>query len=80
MHSVENNGQRVWKIWEAGQSDPQYRAMLMEIRILEKKYDAVLQALTEKQQDIICDYVSLCEEMSWRMLEIACETNKAPEA
>ena len=80
MYRNENNDRHIWKIWKAGQSDPRYRAMLMEIRILEKKYDAVLRALPEKQQDIICDYVSLCEEMNWRMLEIACEMNKTPGA
>lgn len=65
--------ERVWEIWEAGQHDPQYAQMLKEIYLLEKKYDAVLQTLSMEQQDIICDFVSKCEEMSWRMLEIACE-------
>ena len=48
--------------------------MLVKIRTLEKKYNAVLQTLPADKQDIICDYLSLCEEMSWRMLEFACET------
>ena len=72
--------QLVWEIWEAGQSDPQYRVMLGRIRILEKQYDAVLKALPEDQRETVCDYVSLCEEMSWRMLEIACKQNKTPGA
>ena len=70
----------VWQIWEAGQSDPQYRVMLGKIRILEKRYDAFLKALPEDQRETVCDYVSLCEEMSWRMLEIACKQNKTPGA
>ena len=64
---------RTWEVWEAGQHDPQYAQMLKELVRLEQKYDAVLQMLPVEQQDIICDFVSKCEEMSWRMLEIACE-------
>ena len=70
----------VWQVWEAGQSDPQYRAMLEKTRILEKKYAASLQTLPEDQRSVIFDYVSLCEQMSWRMLEIACEMKKMPGA
>ena len=74
----QNRHSRVWEIWEAGQSDPQYGEMLAQIRILEKKYDAVLQTLSSEQRNIVCDYVMLCEDMSWRMLEIACEVNETP--
>ena len=69
----KKNDQLVWKIWEAGQHDPKYRRMLAELYVLEKKYDAVLQKLPLDQQDTVCDFVMLCEEMSWRMLEFACE-------
>ena len=76
----EVKGSKVWKIWKAGQSDPQYQEMLVQIRMIEKKYDAVLRTLPTDKQNIICDYVSLCEEMSWRMLEFACEENETPGA
>ena len=78
MNKGNCDNEKVWKIWEAGQSDPEYYAMLVRLRALEKKYDAVLQTLPAEKQDIICDYVSLCEAMSWRMLEIACGNNKTP--
>jgi len=64
--------QRAWEIWEAGQCDSQYARMLAELCPLEKEYNAVLQTLSAQQQDAICDFVSKCEEMSWRMLELAC--------
>ena len=73
METSKSNRQQVWEIWEAGQYDPCYQSMLAENRILEKKYDAILQTLPAEQQDIICDFVSQCEAMSWRMLEFACE-------
>ena len=75
MSNGRNIKRSVWRIWEAGQSDPQYQTMLGQIRVLEKKYDAVLQILPPEQRDIVCDYVMLCEDMSWRMLEFACENN-----
>ena len=74
METAKNNRQQVWEIWEAWQHDPCYQSMLAENRILEKKYDAILQTLSAEQQDIICDFVFQCEAMSWRMLEFACET------
>ena len=77
MCTDDSTKKRAWEIWDAGQNDPQYRAMLEENRILEKKYFAVLETLPEEQQDIINDFVMLCEDMSWRMLEIACEMEKS---
>ena len=70
---MEQSNKKAWEIWEAGQHDSQYAMMLEEIRILENRYEAVLQTLSMEQQDIICDFVSQCEAMSWRMLEFACE-------
>lgn len=78
---VEQIKELVWKIWEAGQHDPEYAMMLAELGPLEKKYDAVLQTLSMEQQDVVCDFVSQCEAMSWRMLEFACEQlTKTPGA
>lgn len=59
--------------------DDQYYAMLKEMRILEKCYDRVLSSLPRDAQDTVCDFVSLCEEMSLRKLELACTYMKFPE-
>ena len=73
--------QLVWKIWDAGQHDPQYARMLIENRILEERYESVLRTLTVEQQDAVCDFLMQCEAMSWRMLEFACEQmTKTPGA
>lgn len=68
----EEARQKAWQIWKIGQREEEYRTMLQKMRKLEKRYNAVLQQLPSEQQDIICDFVSGCEGMSWRMLEIAC--------
>ena len=70
---------KVWKVWELGKTDLQYRLMLEELREKEKEYGKVLGTLSEEQYDIVCDYVSLCEAMSWRMLEVACVLMEFPE-
>lgn len=53
--------------------DPESNRMLGEIRLLERKYNAALKNLSAEQMDDVCDFVSMCEDMSWRMLELACE-------
>lgn len=60
--------------------DDQYYGMLKELRVLEKRYYEVLGALSSQQQDVICDFVSQCEAMSHRMLELACIYMRFPEA
>ena len=78
---MEQNNKLVWKIWEAGQRDPEYARMLTENRLLEKRYETVLQTLSMEQRDIICDFISQCEAMSMRMLQFACEQlTKTPGA
>ena len=57
-------------------ADPQYRQMLLDMRVIENRYNTVLATLSAEDQDTICDFVSLCEEMSWRMLELACGTDE----
>lgn len=53
--------------------DDTYYGMLRRLRELEKEYDTAVGELTAEKQDAVCEYVSLCESMSRRMLEIACE-------
>ena len=61
----------IYALWDYIQTDSEYHSMLMALRELESKYDAIISKLECHEQDIICDYVSLCEGMSWRALEIA---------
>lgn len=66
------DSRKVWEIWNTAQSDPAYRKMLEEMKELEPDYQNLLETLPPEQQDIISDFVSKCEEMSWRILQIAC--------
>ena len=67
----DNAREKAWRIWKIGQSEEQYAKMLGEMKEIEANYQSLLQTLSNDQQDIICDFVSQCEGMSWRMLEIA---------
>ncbi len=62
----------LWEIWNKGHSDPKYARMLVRLRAMEPGYEAVLKEISAQQQYTIQDYLMLCEDMSWRMLEIAC--------
>lgn len=59
-------------IWSITQTDRQYYDMLMELRRMDKQYERVVRGLPEAEQMVIRDFVSQCEAMSWRMLEVAC--------
>ncbi|MBP3672981.1 MAG: hypothetical protein J6J18_04050 [Oscillospiraceae bacterium] len=69
---------RMDAIRNLARNDVEYAQMRSEMRELEKRYDKLLGGLPYEQQDIICDFVSLCEGMSWRMLEIACTLMNFP--
>lgn len=53
--------------------DPAYRQMLLRCGVLEKQFDTTVKALPEESQALVWDFVMLCEDMSRRALEIACE-------
>lgn len=63
--------QRMQTLWNISQTDMEYKQMLLQMRELEKQYDQVIETLEDEARDIVCDYVSLCESMNWRILEIA---------
>ena len=68
--AVQNKYMRVWYI---AQKDREYKKMQEELFVLEARYYAVLEKLSEREEEAIIDFVLTCEDMSRRMLEIACE-------
>ena len=63
--------QRLQTLWDISQTEPAYKDMLNEMRQLEKRYEEVIEKMEDADREIVCDFVSLCEAMSWRILEIA---------
>ncbi|MEE0109631.1 MAG: hypothetical protein UEP57_01905 [Oscillospiraceae bacterium] len=77
---MDEQVQRRMKLIELlAKGDEEYSRMLRENRELERKHDEVLQTLPTEQRDAVCDFVTQCEEMSWRMLELACTYMRFPE-
>ena len=71
--------QKYHQIWERTQTDPEYARMFGEMAVLEERFERVMEQLPHDTQDIIRDFVMLCEDMSRRMLECACEEILHPE-
>ena len=59
--------------------DFRYREMLHRCSVLEKRFDAMVKALPEESRALAWDFVMLCEDMSRRALEIACENMEIPQ-
>ena len=70
---------KYWKIWDMAQSDPMYRLLLLRLKAVDREFERIMMGLSNRDRDVISDYVSLCEEMSSRMLEVACENMELSE-
>ena len=79
MFMADRVKRRKFAIELLAEENSQYRVMLQENAILERKFNAVLTDLTTEQMDIICDFLSHCEAMSDRLLELACTYMRFPD-
>lgn len=52
--------------------DECYQQLLRENKLLEKRFDQTVRCLSDEQRAVIWDYVMNCEDMSRRLLELAC--------
>ena len=79
MHITDAAVKRAWKIWKVSQTESRYREILMEARKLEDKFEDAVSLLPKEEENTVRDFVMLCEDMSWRMLQIACAMMVFPE-
>ena len=70
---ADRNRLKFQTIQQIAKMDSEYCEMLRQCRVLENRYHQVLNRLNSEEQDVIFDFVSHCEGMSWRMLELACQ-------
>ena len=71
--------QKFRQVWERTQLDEDYAQMHRRMDDLEQRYESTMEQLPHAIQDVIRDYVSLCEAMSDRMIECACEEILFPD-
>ena len=60
-------------IEEKSKSDLTYRKMMEEYKQYEKAFTLICKDLNDEQRAAVWDYVMICEDMSRRLLERACE-------
>ena len=67
------SAERFYAIWALAKKDPEYQRLWEENGVLEKKYFEIIEQLPEEQYNAVQDFLMNCEDMSQRMLDIACE-------
>ena len=64
---------RLDKIELLAMQDEQYQNLLQENKLLEKRFDQMVRRLSDEERAIAWDFVMNCEDVSRRLLELACE-------
>ena len=49
--------QRVWKVWQEGQKDPQYMKLYQKMFELERRFEETMLRLDDEARDAVMDYV-----------------------
>ena len=70
---MENKNGELEQVETLASMDERYQQLLRENKLLERRFDQTVRCLTDEQRAIIWDYVMNCEDMSRRLLELACE-------
>jgi hypothetical protein len=52
------------------EKDVEYQALEQQRQEKLDRFRAVLGTLTQEQRDAVIDYIGICEEQHWRMVEI----------
>ena len=64
---------RMEQVEETARHDLRYQQLLQENKVLEKRFDQMVRRLSDEERAIAWDYVMHCEDMSKRLLELACK-------
>lgn len=63
-------------LWEAARRDEDYQNLLIRCRGAEAAYQKILASLPVDQQAQLEEYISLCEELQYRLTQLACQVPK----
>ena len=61
----------VFRVVDAAKHDPFYQDLLDKCKVAESKYHDAVQPLSEPEQLSIENYIALCEELQYRMTQLA---------
>ena len=65
------------KITAKARQDNLYLELLTENRILEQEYRKLMEKLDEAEQVILDSYIASCEELEYRLTQIAYQTGRS---
>lgn len=63
---------RLERLESIARRDLEYIRMMQDLRPMELEYNRLLSTMPDTDRTVICEFVSQCEEISYRMLELAC--------
>ena len=59
------------KITARARQDKIYLELLREYKILEQEYEKLMEKMSETEQEIVDSYIASCEELEFRLTQIA---------
>ena len=68
--SMNTTNQKSNEIVNLLEKDVEYQALEQQRQEKLDHFRAVLGTLTQEQRDAVIDYIGICEEQHWRMVEI----------
>lgn len=65
------------KITARARQDKIYLELLREYKILEQEYEKLMEKMSETEQEIVDSYIASCEELEFRLTQIAYQVGRS---
>ena len=65
------------KITARARQDKIYLELLREYKILEQEYEKLMEKMSETEQKIVDSYIASCEELEFRLTQIAYQVGRS---
>ena len=65
------------KITAKARQDKIYLELLREYKILEQEYEKLMEKMSETEQEIVDSYIASCEELEFRLTQIAYQVGRS---
>ena len=72
MDMIDKAYRRYQLLEKALECDGDYLWLTEQAREIAPRVEEILRALPEEQRDVLTEYMGICQEKSWRMVELAC--------
>ena len=65
------------KITAKARQDKIYLELLREYKILEQEFEKLIEKMSETEQEIVDSYIASCEELEFRLTQIAYQVGRS---